>query len=290
MLVREHATFAEDEHDMDPGQPPAETNPTPRPARAAGDAHLKTAGNMLSVLACFSVRKPRWTLTELSRTLNIGKSTVFRILGTLEAHAFLVRDEGTGEYRPGIRLWEIGAAALVDNGLTETSKRFLPILCDRTGETAYCSVLDGREVIHVDVFVTRQPIRLHANIGDRFPAHAVAGGKVMLAALPDAAVDTYVTGGLPSFTTNTFTDPELFRRELATIREQGFALNRGERQDYVIGAAAPVRDHTGKVIAAISSAGPSIRATDDLLAVGETVKEVADEMSRSLGYLAQLYE
>lgn len=255
-----------------------------------GDATLKSAGNILAVLACFSVRQPRWTLTELSRNLGLGKSTIFRILGTLEAHEFLVRDDATGEYRPAIRLWEIGAAALIEGGLTATSNRFLPILSNRTGETAYCSVLDGREVIHVDVCVTTKPIRLHANIGDRFPAHAVAGGKVLLASLPDAAVDTYVNGGLPSFTHTTVTDPELFRRELGTIREQGFALNRGERQDYVIGAAAPVRDHTGKVVAAISSAGPSIRATDDLEAVGQIVKEVAGEMSRSLGYLAQLYE
>lgn len=256
-------------------------------ARAAVDAPLKSASNMLAVLACFSVRKPSWTLTELSRALELGKSTVFRILATLEAHAFLVRDEGTGEYRPAMRMWEIGAAALVMNGLNEASKRFLPRLSERTGETAYCSVLDGRDVVHVDVFLTRHPIRLHANIGDRFPAHAVAGGKVLLSSLPGAAVDTYIAGGLPSFTEQTLTDPELFRQELAVIRQQGFALNRGERQSYVIGAAAPVRDHTGQVIAAISSAGPSIRATDDLDAVGRMVREAADEMSASLGYPAQ---
>ena len=110
---------------------------------------------------------------------------------------------------------------------------------------------------------------------------------MLLSALPDAAVDTYIAGGLPSFTEQTLTDPELFRQELAVIRQQGFALNRGERQSYVIGAAAPVRDHTGQVIAAISSAGPSIRATDDLDAVGRMVREAADEMSASLGYPAQ---
>lgn len=284
------ANSDEESNEMEVEGPTETSRNRPDSARSSGDATLKSAGNILAVLACFSVRKPRWTLTELSRTLNLGKSTVFRNLGTLEAHGFLIRDDATGEYRPAILMWEIGAAALIEGGLTETSKRFLPILSDRTGETAYCSVLDGRDVIHIDVFVARHPIRLHANIGDRFPAHAVAGGKVLLASLPDAAVDTYVNGGLPSFTQNTVTDPELLRRELATIRQQGFALNRGERQDYVIGAAAPVRDHTGKVIAAISSAGPSIRATDDLEAVGAIVKDVAAEMSRSLGYLAQLYE
>jgi DNA-binding IclR family transcriptional regulator len=238
---------------------------------------------MLALLASFSVQRPTWTLTELSRALGLGKSTVFRILATLEAHGFVVRDEATGEYRPAIKMWEIGAAALVVNGLHQASQRFLPRLNERTGETAYCSVLDGRDTVHIDVYIARSPIRLHADIGDRFPAHTVAMGKVLLAALPPAAIDTYVSGGLPAFTERTITDPAAFRAELDEIRRQGYALNRGERQPYVIGAAAPVRDHTGKVIAAIASAGPSIRLTDDLHAVGRVVREVADEMSFSLG-------
>lgn len=262
---------------------PAAMEPNGRHHRGTADPPLKSAGNVLALLGCFSVRQPSWTLTELSRALGLAKSTVFRALATLEAHGFVVRDPGTGEYRPSMRLWEIGAAALVGNGLHQASRRFLPRLSDRTGETAYCSVLDGREAVHVDVYVTRQPIRLHAEVGDRFPAHAVAAGKVLLAAGTDAEVDAYVGGGLPAFTDETLTDPAAFRDEIEAVRRQGYALNRGERQDYVIGAAAPVRDHTGAVVAAVASAGPSIRATDDLDAVGRAVREVADEMSRSLG-------
>ncbi len=250
---------------------------------ATPDAPLRSAGNLLAVLACFSVRRPSWTLTELSREVGLVKSTVFRILATLEAHRFLARDDETGAYRPTMRTWQIGAAALVMNGLHEAARRFLPRLSERTGETAYATVLDGREAIHVDVYVARNPVRLHAEIGDRFPAHAVAGGKVLLAALPDEAVETYIRGGLPAYTDRTLTDPEDFRAELDQVRQQGYALNRGERQHYVVGAAAPVHNHTGTVIAAIAAAGPSIRITDDLHAVGRVVREVADEMSFSLG-------
>jgi len=246
-------------------------------------APLRSAGNLLAVLACFSVRKPSWTLTELSRETGLGKSTVFRILATLEAHQFLARDAETGAYRPTMRTWEIGAAALVGNGLHEAARRFLPRLSELTGETAYATVLDGREAIHVDVYVARNPVRLHAEIGDRFPAHTVAAGKVLLAALPDEAVETYIRGGLPAYTDRTLTDAQAFRHELAQVRKLGYALNRGERQHYVAGAAAPVHDHTGTAIAAIAAAGPSIRITDDLDAVGRIVREVADEMSFSLG-------
>jgi DNA-binding IclR family transcriptional regulator len=247
------------------------------------DSTLRSAGNLLAVLACFSVRKPSWTLTELSRETGLVKSTVFRILATLEAHQFLTRDEATGAYRPTMRIWEIGAAALVVNGLHEAAGRFLPRLSERTGETAYATVLDGREAVHVDVYVARNPVRLHAEVGDRFPAHTVAGGKVLLAALPDEAIETYIRGGLPAYTERTLTDPEAFRTELGQVRRQGYALNRGERQHYVVGAAAPVHNHTGTAIAAVSAAGPSIRVTDDLHAVGRVVREVADEMSFSLG-------
>ncbi|MCA9859088.1 MAG: IclR family transcriptional regulator [Thermomicrobiales bacterium] len=243
---------------------------------------LRSAGNMLAVLSCFSVQHPSWTLTELSREVGLGKSTIFRILATLEANQFLTRD-GDGLYRPTMRMWEIGAAALVVNGLHEASRRFLPRLSERTGETAYCTILDGHDVVHVDVYVTRNPIRLHAEIGDRFPAHAVASGKVLLAALPEEAIDTYIRGGLPAYTDRTLTDPVAFRDEMRLVRRQGFAVNRGERQTYVVGAAAPVHDHTGSVVAAIAAAGPSIRITDDLMAVGRVVREVADEMSFSLG-------
>ncbi|MCC6315644.1 MAG: IclR family transcriptional regulator [Thermomicrobiales bacterium] len=252
------------------------------------DALLRSAGNLLAVLACFSVRMPSWTLTELSREAGLPKSTVFRILATLEAHNFLLRDEQTGAYRPTMRLWEIGAAALVVNGLHEAAHRFLPRLSERTGETAYATILDGRDAVHVDVYVARSPVRLHADVGDRFPAHTVASGKVLLAALPDDAVEAYIHGGLPEYTDRTLTDPQGLRDELAQVRRQGYALNRGERQHYVVGAGAPVRDHSGAVIAAIAAAGPSIRVTDDVHAVGRVVREVADEMSLSLGCSPQL--
>jgi IclR family transcriptional regulator, KDG regulon repressor len=251
-------------------------------ASEVANAPLRSAGNMLTVLGCFSVQRPSWTLTELSRHVGLGKSTIFRILATLEAHQFLMRDV-EGYYRPTMRMWEIGAAALVVNGLQGASRRFLPRLSERTGETAYCTILDGQDAVHIDVYVAKNPVRLHADIGDRFPAHTVASGKVLLAALPEEAVETYIRGGLPAYTDRTLTDPTAFRQELEQVSHQGFAINRGERQSYVVGAAAPVHDHTGEVIAAIAAAGPSIRVTDDLLAVGRIVREVADEMSFSLG-------
>jgi len=96
-------------------------------------------------------------------------------------------------------------------------------------------------------------------------------------------VENYIAGGLPRYTDRTITDPDQLRAELAKIRQRGYAENRGEWEDDVRGAAAPVRDRDGRVIAAISAAGPVFRLTEDWAELGETVRPVADEMSRALG-------
>ena len=269
---------------VDPGGPAANGRTDARAgAKATDDGLLRSVGNAVALLSAFSVQRPEWTLSELSRELGLGKSTAFRLLATLEAHGFVRRQPETGRYGVGIKLWEIGCAALAGTRLRDVAPHYLARLVELTGETAYCAVRDGRDVVHVDVHVANNPIRLHADIGDRFAAHTVAMGKVLLADLPEAEIERYVAGGLPGYTARTITDPEALRAELAEIRCRGYATNRGEWQDQVRGAAAPVRDRSGRAIAAVAVAGPSLRLTEDLSALGERVRAVANEMSYALG-------
>jgi DNA-binding IclR family transcriptional regulator len=244
---------------------------------------LRSVANCLAVLGAFSVQRPNWTLSELSRHLGLGKSTTFRLLTTLEAHGFVRRHPDTGRYGVGLRVFEIGCAAVGPTGLRQATPFHLSRLVELTGETAYCAVLDGRHVVHVEVHVTANPIRLHAAIGDRFPAHAVASGKVLLAHGPPAAVEAYIADGLAGFTARTIIDPDRLRAELADVRVRGFAVNQGEFQDEVWGAAAPVRDHRGVAIAAVAVAGPNFRLKEDLTELGGIVRAVADTFSRELG-------
>jgi DNA-binding IclR family transcriptional regulator len=252
--------------------------------QAAQDRNLlRSVSNALAVLSAFSVDRPEWTLTELSRELRLGKSTIFRLLTTLEAQGFVRRDPVLGRYSAGVKLWQLGCAALANTGLRQVAPTYLTKLVRLTNETAYCAILDGDYVVHVDVAVTTQPIRVHANIGDRFPAHAVGMGKVLLAYSPPEVVEHYLARNMVRFTDRTITDPDEFRAELEAIRRQGYALNRGEFEDQIRGAAAPIRNHLNQVIAAIAVAGPSIRVTEDLTKLGELVREVAEEMSLALG-------
>ncbi|HXX38606.1 MAG TPA: IclR family transcriptional regulator [bacterium] len=250
-----------------------------------GPLMLRSVTNALMLLSLFSVERPEWSLTELARELGLGMSTVFRLLATLQANDFVRRSPDTGRYTVGLRLWEIGWASLAQTGLRELTSRFLAKLVDHTGETAYCSVLDGRHVVHIDVHVPSQPIRLHAYVGDRFAAHCVASGKAILAFSPPIVAETYIAGGLARHTERTVTDPDQLRAQLAEIRRRGYSQNRGEWEDNVRGAAAPVWDYEGRVIAALAVAGPAFRlSTDaDLARLGEVVCAVAEEMSRALG-------
>ncbi len=244
---------------------------------------LRSVKNALTLLSVFSVDRSAWTLTELTHELGLGMSTVFRLLATLQASDFVRRNPETGRYSVGLRLWEIGWAALAQTGLREASSRFLAKLVDLTGETTYCSVLDGRHVVYMDVHVPSQPIRLHANVGDRFAAHAIASGKTILAFSPQAVSEQYIAGGLPRYTERTVTDPDKFRAELARTRQRGYGENHGEWQDTVRGVAAPIWDHEGRVIAALAVGGPAFRLGEDLTKLGEIVRMVAEEMSRALG-------
>lgn len=250
---------------------------------AGDDGLLRSVGNALALLSAFSVQNPEWTLSQLARQLGLGKSTTFRLLATLEGHGFVRREAETGRYRAAIKLWQIGCAALADTQLRDLAPHHLARLVEATGETAYCAVLDGRDVVHVDVHVANNPIRLHADVGDRFAAHTIAMGKVLLADLPDADVERYIRGGLPGHTDRTITDPHALRMELAEIRRLGYASNHGEWQDQVRGAAAPVRDRSGRAVAAIAVAGPSLRLTEDLSTLGALVRRAAAEMSAALG-------
>lgn len=244
---------------------------------------IRSVENALSLLSLFSVARPTWSLTEISRQLGLGKSTVFRLLATLEACDFVHRDPDTGRYSAAPRLWEIACSAFTETRLREVAPRFLAKLVDLTGETAYCSILTGRRAVHIEVRVPGQALRLHANVGDSFDAHAVAGGKAILAFSPPEVVEEYIAGGLPRRTPRTITDPDQFRAELAMIRKRGYAENLAEWEEDVRGAAAPVWDRDGQVIAAISVAGPTFRLTDDLSELGRIVRTVANEMSRALG-------
>ncbi len=194
-------------------------------------------------------------VTELANRLDIGKSTVHRLLQALVEQGYVRRNEASGSYAASIKLWELGSAVLSNLDLRHASQSWMAWLLERTRETVHLSVLDGDEVVYVHKLDSPEPVRAYSSIGGRAPAHCVATGKAMLAFEPMAHL-TSLSRHLQACSPRTLTVPTEFLREMERIREQGYAVNRGEWRESVGGVAAPVRDPGGTVIAAIGVSGP----------------------------------
>jgi DNA-binding IclR family transcriptional regulator len=148
----------------------------------------------------------------------------------------------------------------------------------------HLSILDGAEVVYVDKIDSPEPVRAYSRIGGRSPAFAVATGKAMLAWQSPEYVAA-VAERIERFTTRTVADAEELRQELARIRVQGFAVNKGEWRDTVCGLAAPIRDASGLVIAAVGISGPAERLKPKRLKeLVAPVVEAAAVISASLGH------
>jgi IclR family KDG regulon transcriptional repressor len=203
-------------------------------------------------------------VTELARRLDLGKSNVHRLLQGLTELGYARRQESDGSYHASVRLWELGTAILANFDLREIASPYMEALLERTRETVHLSVLDGDEVVYVHKLDSPEPVRAYSEVGGRAPAYCVATGKAMLAWQGEAALQS-LAGRLQRHSPKTLDDPQAFLREMERIRSNGFALNRGEWRESVCGVAAPIRDSSNQVIAAIGLSGPAERLRPSML-------------------------
>jgi DNA-binding IclR family transcriptional regulator len=247
---------------------------------------LSSVHNAIKVLDCFSATDRELGVSELARRLRLGKSTVFRLCSTLVAGGLLEHNPGTGRYRLGLHLYELGALVSVHMDLHEAAAPHLLDVRNRTGETVQLAVLDGREVVYVERLESSHTVRLFGRVGHRQPAHCTATGKVLLAHLPEAELDGLLDGWeLPARTPYTITDHAALRKALAQVRRRGWGENTQEAEVGVASVAAPVCDATATVVAALSVAGPVMRLDGgSLRRFAAVVVEAADSVSQRLGY------
>lgn len=250
-----------------------------------GDHLLGSVTNAARVLKAFSSAHPSYGVSELARRLDLSTSTTHRLLQTLAAEHLVEQDPETGRYHLGLAVYDLFAATSPGYGLTEALLPPMTMLRTHTGETVQAAVLDGREVVYVERLESPQSLRMFMKVGRRNDAHCTGTGKVLLAFLPADRLKRLLTGwDLPARSGATITDPAALRQQLARIREQGYALNLEESEVGAASAGAPVRDHTGEVVAALSVAGPRQRIEDQLGAITHGVVEAAAAASRRLGH------
>lgn len=246
---------------------------------------LTSVTNAARLLKQFSNKDRELGVTELARRLNLGKSTVHRLVTTLTAEQLLARDPDTGKYRLGIAMYDLGSAVASHLDLHEAVIVPMERLRNLTKETVQVAVLDGRDVVYVERLDSPNTLRLFLEVGRRNSAHATSTGKVLLAHLPSAELHLLLDGWqLDSKTDQTITDHQTLIQELDQIRKQGYAHNLNESEQGVLSVAAPIRDRGGRVVAAMSVAGPDARMGSAMNEMTLGVVEAAAMASRRLGY------
>lgn len=255
--------------------------------READGKLVKSVARALKLLEVMAEEAAPLTLTELRAKTGLSAATVHRLLRTLAHYDFVQQDKHMGEYRLGSKVLEMGSAVLSSLDVRTVARPVLEELVERSRETANLAVYKGREVVYIDqVESHRMVMQIFARVGSHGPVHCTGAGKALLAYQSEKEIEAVLQEGLPAFTANTITQPDLLRRELRKIRLAGVSIDMEELEEGVRCVSAPVRDFTGNVVASLSLSGPSNRYTAEY--IKETLvpiaKKASYKISARMGY------
>ncbi|MEZ5090816.1 MAG: IclR family transcriptional regulator [Micropruina sp.] len=226
------------------------------------------------------------SLDEMAEDFPVHKTTVMRLLRSFEEKGFVVRDSQQ-RYTLGPRFFELSALALEQRDIRTVARPHLQQLAARTGHTVHLAAFEGPDVVYIDKIDSRQAVRMYSRIGLTAALHAAAVAKVLLAGLPPARRESVAHSlTYAPLTERTHTSAEELLTELDLVADQGWAIDLAEHEEFVHCAAAPVRDASGRVVAAVSCSTPAVLLEgDDIRSVIPDLIAGTDAISRDLGWL-----
>jgi DNA-binding IclR family transcriptional regulator len=243
----------------------------------------------LQALQAFSPEQPALSLSDLARAIGISRSAAYRIVVTLTHLGFLAVDEPTRRYRLGPAVLRLGFGYLAGRDLVAIATPHLESLRDATGWSAHLAVREGREVVYLARVPTRRELAAQVAVGSRAPAHATAIGRVLLADLPEAELHRlYADATLEGFSPHTATSLPALLAQLRRDRAHGHVAYVGGFRAGIATVAAPVRDDSGRTVAAVNLAAVAL-LTDEAELRGryrDAVLATAAAISRELGFAA----
>lgn len=249
-------------------------------------ARLSSVANSIRLLTSFSGEEDELGITTLATRLRLAKSTVHRLASTLTSAGFLEQNAETGKYRLGVALFELGALVRRRMDVANEARPRLRELLEKTGETVQLGIVDQFSVLYVYEMESRHAIRMAAAVGGRAPLHCTAVGKVLLAFQPADYVKQVIERGLAAHTSRTLTRREAVLAMLDEVRQREYAIDDEESETGLRATAAPVRNHTGAVIAALGVAAPVQRMSKKAMhTCVPSVIDTANAVSARLGYL-----
>jgi DNA-binding IclR family transcriptional regulator len=252
----------------------------------AAKARLSSVANSIRLLTSFSGEEDELGITTLAGRLRLAKSTVHRLAATLTSAGFLEQNAENGKYRLGVALFELGALVRRRMDVANEARPKLRELLEKTGETVQLGIIDHYSVLYVYEMESPRAIRMAAAVGGRAPLHCTAVGKVLLAFQSADYVQQFLERGLAQYTPKTLTRRDAVLGMLKEVRQGEHAVDDEESEGGLRAIAAPVRNHTGAVIAALGVAAPLQRMSKKAMqACVPSVIETANAVSSRLGYV-----
>lgn len=246
----------------------------------------------IEVLGLLAREHRALSLAELVRLSDIPKSTLFRILVTLQKHHCVVLDPDLQAYRLGSYLWQLGNSFADQSDLFRASQRHMEDLAHECGETVFLSKLEGGEVVYLRRMDSPKSIAVVKKLEARVPAHCTATGVALMAWLPTREVEAILDHhGMEAFNDATVTNRMMLKQRLDGVREQEYAVVDGEYNSELLCVAAPVWDHQQRPCAALTVAMLSSQVENKARVeeVGAAVRRAANALSHELGGRARRY-
>ncbi|MGP6139121.1 MULTISPECIES: IclR family transcriptional regulator [unclassified Jeotgalibaca] len=246
---------------------------------------LSSVRNAARILNSFTADNPTQRVSDIALDLDLGKSTVSRLLATLAEEGLVTKDPETQEYHLGSNVLTM-AGVLINN--MDIHKEAAPVLnqvVQQTGETAHLAIMDGLDTIYIHKEEATHPTRIKTHLGRRNPSYCTSSGKVLMAFSDPELTERIIAKGLTPYTEKTIINAEQLRTVLANIKNNGYATAREEFTKGTISIAAPIFDYTGKVVAALSVVGSAKRMKPyKRTEFAAIVKNAAADASERLGY------
>ncbi|TBL79963.1 IclR family transcriptional regulator [Paenibacillus thalictri] len=250
---------------------------------------IQSVERALQILDLFDEQNSELKITDISKRMNLHKSTVHSLLKTLQVQRYIEQDGASGKYRLGMKLFERGNLLLQSMDIRGIARKYLLDLAANTGQTANLVLLDGQAGVYIDkVEGPRAAIR-YSRIGRRIPLHCSAVGKAMAAFMGEAELKELLAGYIyEKQTAKTIGSEVEFVQELAAVRAAGVAIDHEENEPGVRCAAVPLYNYEGRVTAALSistlTSSVDEAELDSCIAL---LRQAAADISAQMGYRAR---
>jgi len=247
---------------------------------------IKSIKNVIKVLEAFSLVDKNLRLTELSKKLNINKTTLFRILINLEEEGFLFKNNDTKKYELGFKIFELGHIVREEMLLRSISYPIMKEVNSVTEETVGLSIVIGEKKANIEKVESLHVIKHTITLGKMYPLYAGADGRIFLAfSSKDKIKEIIWKDKLIAFTDKTIIDPAKLEHNLSEVKKKGYAISNGELYNDLTAIAVPIFRNNKEVVSVLYVSGPSGRFDDEKISkIIKLLKDSANKISKKLGY------